>query len=149
MKKKYLFKGIIPIGFLGIFTSSGIFAAPLHLSAATNLRIIIQNEISGKVVDAQGNPIPSVTISSSDGKSTSTSVSGEFKILAKVGDVLTLKSVGFQTQQYTIRNASANIIQLVEDVGNLEEVVIVGYGRQRKGNLTGAISSVNADQLKN
>jgi len=149
MKKKYLFKGIIPIGFLGIFTSSGIFAAPLHLSAATNLRIIIQNEISGKVVDAQGNPIPSVTISSSDGKSTSTSVSGEFKILAKEGDVLTLKSVGFQTQQYTIRNASANIIQLVEDVGNLEEVVIVGYGRQRKGNLTGAISSVNADQLKN
>src|SRR5690606_8838017 len=99
MKKKYLFKGIIPIGFLGIFTSSAIFAAPLHLSAATNLRIIIQNEISGKVVDAQGNPIPSVTISSSDGEPTRTTVRGEVKILARVGDVLTIKSAGSQTQQ--------------------------------------------------
>ncbi|MGN0003241.1 MAG: SusC/RagA family TonB-linked outer membrane protein [Sphingobacterium composti] len=149
MKKKYLFKGMIPIGVLGVFTCSGIVSASLNLSAATNLTIILQSEISGKVVDAQGNPIASVTISTADGKSTSTSVGGEFKIQAKVGDVLTLKSVGFQTQQYTIANASANVIQLVEDVGNLEEVVIVGYGRQRKGNLTGAISSVNADQLKN
>ncbi|MCA5005726.1 SusC/RagA family TonB-linked outer membrane protein [Sphingobacterium bovistauri] len=139
----------IPIGILGICTLSCFISTPIHTYAFPKYNNFQQAFIEGRVVDAQGNAISGVTVTSSLGKSTSTGADGSFKIQANVGEILTFKSVGYTSQGVTIQNEKSNIITLIEDVDSLEEVVVVGYGRQRKGNITGAISSVNADQLKN
>lgn len=140
----------IPISAIGLCIGSCFIAAPFSSHAFPNFVIADQQQqISGRVLDASGQPISGATISISGISSSSTDTNGQFVIQGKLGDKITISSVGYTTQEFTVSNLSTNTITLIDEVGSLEEVVIVGYGRQRKGNLTGAISSVNAEQLKN
>lgn len=107
-------------------------------------------EISGIVTSTQDQlPLPGVNIIIKGTKtSTTTGFDGQYSIKAAPGDVLTFSFIGYQNKEVTVGNDSKINIALGEDTNKLNEVVVVGYGTQKKGDLTGSISVVNVDDAK-
>lgn len=102
--------------------------------------------ISGSVIDENGEPIIGATITSEKTlKGTITDLDGKFSLEIPENTNLAISYVGYRNQ--IVKGYSNMIIRLQEDSRMLDEVVVVGYGTQRKGNLTGAVSSVKADKL--
>lgn len=106
--------------------------------------------VSGKVFDQSGNPLPSVVVSVK-GKQTATQTNdaGEFT-LANVTpvDVLIFSHVGFATAQETVGSNSSFSIRLQSLTSNLEEVVVIGYGSARKKDLTGSVATVTSKDFQ-
>ncbi len=123
------------------------FFFPLLLCGQTG-----QEEIRGNVTDAQGLGLPGVTIVvEGTAVGTTTDIEGDYvlSIPADVEDaVLTFSYIGFVTQKVEIGERSRIDITLKEDVRLLDEFVVVGYGIQRKVDLTGAVSSIDSEQLR-
>ncbi len=106
-------------------------------------------KIEGKVVSAADNlPIPGVSvIISGTVKGTSTDFDGNFSLKVKKGEALVFSNLGYVTKSVTISNGNKLNIVLNEDNNVLDEIVIVGYGTQKKSHLTGAISKVKNEKL--
>ncbi len=105
--------------------------------------------IKGTVLDGDGTPLSgvSVTVQGSQ-KGTSTDSKGLFNIEANAGDVLQLSMIGYKATTVTV-GAENNLIVAMEEEATLgSEIVIVGFGTQKKVNLTGSISTVDAKQLE-
>jgi TonB-linked SusC/RagA family outer membrane protein len=107
-------------------------------------------EIKGTVADASGNPLPGVTVVVKNStKGASTDFDGNFTIPnINNGETLVFSYIGFVTQEIIINDANALTVVLDEDTESLEEVVVIGYGTQKKSVVTGAISSVKASDLQ-
>ena len=107
------------------------------------------NAISGTVTDVNGEVLPGVNVvikGSSTGKITD--VDGKYSIsVPDKNAVLEFSYMGYVTNAVTVGNQTAINVQLKENVQNLKEVVVVGYGTQKKENLTGAVSVVNMDKV--
>jgi len=105
--------------------------------------------ITGTVLSTEDNSsIPGVTVvvkNTSNG--TSTDSDGKFSINAGANATLVFSAVGFATQEIAIGNRSVVDVKLGVDLKTLNEVVVVGYGTQKKSQLTGAISSVGAKEI--
>lgn len=116
---------------LGLFLSVGAFA---------------QIDVKGHVKDAQGEPIIGATVRVVGTQTATVSdFDGNFALKANQGADISISYVGYQTQ--TVK-AAANIeITLQEDAAILENVVVIGYGTVRKSDATGAVQSIEADQL--
>lgn len=114
--------------------------------------VIIAQEnypLEGKVVstvDQMGIPGANVIIKGTS-IGTSTDFDGNFQIEVKSGDILEFSYIGYVTQNITITNQTTLAISLTEDSRALDEVVVVGYGTQKKSHLTGAIAKVGGDDL--
>lgn len=106
-----------------------------------------QTKISGKVTDANGNAVEGVSVSVK-GKSTGavTNTAGEFVIAANTGETLVFSSVGLTNKEVKVSGAS---MQVKLDAANntLSEVVVVGYGQQRKATLTGSVVTLKQEDL--
>jgi TonB-linked SusC/RagA family outer membrane protein len=108
-----------------------------------------EKTISGIVSDATG-PIPGVNvIVKGTKKSTQTDFNGAYSIKANTGDVLDFSFVGMQNTSVTVGASSTANIKLQDKSNTLEEVVVVGYGTQKKKNVTGAISQIKGDAIAN
>ncbi len=110
---------------------------------------IVFTEITGLITDENGQPLPGANIVE---KGTSNGVQSDFdgKFLIDVTDenaVLVISYVGFITQEINIKNQSNIKVVLAEDAAKLDEVVVVGYGSQKKVNLTGSVVSVKGDDI--
>lgn len=106
--------------------------------------------VKGVVTDSSGVGIPSVTVTEAGTKNfTQTANDGTFTLnVAGKQSVLKVSSVGY-TEQQVNAGSQANITVVLRRQNNsLGEVIVVGYGKQRKVDLTGAVSQINADQLK-
>lgn len=106
---------------------------------------------TGKVVSkTDGLPLPGVSVViRNTSKGTSTDVNGNFSItVPSVGTVLVFSQIGMKTQNVVVRNSDPLSIALEEGTAALDEVVVVGYGVQKKSVVTGAISSVKASALE-
>lgn len=149
--KRVLRNGLLfSMGMLSISVSSAsentlwnkIVTRPLHA---------LQTPVKGKIVNqANQEPIIGATISVV-GKSisTQTDAKGNFEIEANPNDVLEITYVGYIPQRYTVAaGAQSIVIPINEDNSSLEEVVVTGYGTQRKKDLTGAVSVVDVAELK-
>lgn len=105
--------------------------------------------INGKVIDEQGMPIPGATIIL---KGTTTSVAtdfdGSFQIKAPKDGILTFSFIGYKTAQESINGRTQLQVKMYPSTQDLNEVVVVGYGTQKKSVVTGAISSVKAKDLE-
>src|SRR6478672_10523742 len=104
-----------------------------------------EKTITGVVTGDDTRPLSGVTVTVKETKKTSvTDVVGKFSIAANVGQVLQISYVGHSTQELVVgANTNVVTVQLVGAVSNtLNDVVVVGYGAQKKGNLTGAVSTV-------
>ena len=108
----------------------------------------VQNKITGTVKDTTGAPLPNVTVFIK-GKSgvTTTNKDGWFSIPANTGDQLVFTMVGFLRKEITVGNKTVIDILLSEVKSSLGEVVVVGYGSQKRTSLTGAVSSVSAELI--
>ena len=105
--------------------------------------------VSGKVVDSKGSPLPGVTVlEKGTANSVATDMNGNFKLsVVNKSSVLVFRFVGYLTKE-VIADTGANFtIVLAEDVRSLNEVVVVGYGTQKKRDLTGSITSVSGKDL--
>ncbi|WP_229599699.1 SusC/RagA family TonB-linked outer membrane protein [Runella slithyformis] len=106
--------------------------------------------VSGKVLSSEDNaPLPGVSIVVK-GTTTGTNTDGDgnFKVnVAGDNAVLVFSAVGFEKQEVTVGNRSTINITLATDQKSLNEVVVVGYGTQKKSQMTGAISQVTAKQI--
>lgn len=100
---------------------------------------------SGKVIGTDGEPIIGAIVSGKDAK-TITDVNGMFSLKAPVGSSLEVSYVGYTTQKVIAHTAPMEI-RLEEDAENLDEVVVVGFGTQKKVNLTGAVDVISNKQL--
>jgi len=107
--------------------------------------------VNGAVVAEDNTPLEGVSVSVKNGsKGTVTSKEGKFTIVAGTGDVLVFSSVNYGTQEITVANEEMiGIIKLIPKNVVLSDIVVVGYGTQKKVNLTGAVATVNSKVLEN
>lgn len=106
--------------------------------------------LNGSVKDESGNPLPGVSIQvKGTSVGTATNGKGEFSIKADAGKTLIVSFIGYVNQEIAIKSAKSLNIVMKEDSKKLDEVVVVGYGTQKKANLTGAVATVNKDVFEN
>jgi len=111
---------------------------------------ILAVEIKGKVLDNTGQPIPGATvIIEGTNTGTVTDIDGNFSIDASEESTIRISFIGYQSQSVAVGNQTFLEITLIEDQSSLEEVLVVGYGTQKKEDVTGAVSSVNQKAIKN
>lgn len=106
--------------------------------------------ISGVVQDNTGFPIPGVNvIVKNTTKGTVTDFDGNFTITdVETGAVISFSYIGYVTTEITIKDNSKLTVQLEEDLAQLDEVVVIGYGTQTKKEITGAVSVVGSETIE-
>ncbi|GAB3334701.1 TonB-dependent receptor [Larkinella ripae] len=105
--------------------------------------------VAGRVTDDKGDGLPGVNVViKNTTRGVTTNAQGEFQIsVPDPSAVLVFSFVGFQTQEVTVGTAAKLTIKLLADTQALGEVVVIGYGTQSRGNISGAISSIGAQDL--
>lgn len=107
-----------------------------------------QATVKGKIVNDKGEPVKeaSVTIKGTT-KGTSTDDAGNFSIEAKGNDILVISYIGFDTKEIRASTANGSIV-LTANNKELDQVIVVGYGTQRKEAITGSVVSINGDKMR-
>lgn len=115
----------------------------------TSLVLAQSLRVNGKVIDAVDNsPMIGVTVMIQGAhKGTTTDLDGNYSIEARKNDVLVFSYIGKSSKAVTIKSQSRVDVKLTDDVNQLNDVVVVGYGTMKKRDLTGAISQVKGDDL--
>nr|WP_294932540.1 SusC/RagA family TonB-linked outer membrane protein [uncultured Flavobacterium sp.] len=109
-----------------------------------------QNSITGEVKDQNGLPLPGASVSIKGTKiGAITDFDGKFSLAGDENSVLVVSFVGYVTQEIPVKNKSNILVQLKENAASLEEVVVVGYGKMKKKDLTGSIVQVKPEALAN
>ena len=105
-------------------------------------------KIVGTITDEQGEPLIGATIMV-EGTTTgaTTDIDGKYSVNAKKGQTLTFTYVGMDTQKVKIGNSKVVDVVMKQNAANLDEVIVVGYGKQKKSSLTGAVSAIKGEDL--
>ncbi len=122
----------------------------LVLCLLTSVSLMAQQQIqvTGRVTNNEAVAIPDITVRNLQSNAVaSTNANGEFTIEAKINDKLQFTGVGFETQTSTVSSSGIVNIQLASKDEEIDEVVVVGFGQQKKVNLTGAVATVGGDEL--
>lgn len=138
-KMSVAMKSIILLLFVSLFS-----AVPTNLEAQTK-----SSQIKGKVIDNQGQSLIGVVVTIKETKvGTVSDVDGYYVVEGEAGQTLVFTYMGFTTIEKKVP-ATLNVdVVLEEDVKNLDEVVVVGMGTQRKASVIGSISTVKINDLK-
>ena len=131
---------------LPVFSS---FAMPV--SGYNNRSAVWADSIRGKVLDEKGAPLPGVVVQvKGTKKGTQTDEQGRFTITvdSRNGQILVFTFLGYQRREIPAGMQPEQTIHMSPLAGNLDEVVVIGYGAVRRKDLTGAVSSVSAEDLK-
>ncbi|MFT2009301.1 TonB-dependent receptor [Pontibacter sp. 13R65] len=118
-----------------------------HLSDVTLLNInAVEVSVTGRVVDDTGEGLPGVSVVvKGTTTGTATDIDGRFSLTVPDGNAtLVFSYIGFRTQEIALNNRAVVNVTMASDAKALQEVVVVGYGTQKKSDLTGAITSVSA-----
>jgi len=104
--------------------------------------------VKGTITDEDGFGLVGTTVLV-QGSSTGTvsDLDGSYSVAAKAGDVLIYSFTGYTTQTITVGNQTTIDVQMSPDVNILDEIVVTGYNQQRKGDITGAVAVIDAEQL--
>lgn len=139
--------------FSAVLASAIMVAAPDTLHAETAGMPVVQQQagiVKGKVVDAKGEPLIGVgvvVVGQGQKVGTVTDIDGNFSIKAPQGASLRISYVGYNTQTVVVNGSTVNVT-MTESDKQLQELVVVGYGTQKKETLTGAVTVVGAQQLE-
>lgn len=128
---------------LSLYDGQTAFAKTPHLTK----KVQEASTIKGKVTDNQNTPLSNVTIQDIKTQSaTNSDANGEFTLrVDQLPTSIEVRIVGYQTQIIEIKDTQPLQITLEEDISDLEEVVVVGYGKQKKVNLTGSVTQVGEE----
>jgi TonB-linked SusC/RagA family outer membrane protein len=137
MKMKKIYRGILRI--------ASVFLLLLWVSTVYSQ----SRAVTGTVTDESNSPMPGVNvIIKGTTVGTTTDVNGNFTLQANSGDVIVVSFIGYTPQEVVVGNQTRIDFRLQEDVATLQEVVVVGYGVQKRSDLTGAISSVSGEDVR-
>lgn len=141
-------KTLIPVAF-AFLISNQMYAE----GQKVEIHIGVQSDetITGKVTDENGLPVKNAKITVSEsGKSVITDDTGAFVIEAAVGQTLIVEAEGFGKRKIMVDSSNVSVVLQSENIkdGVIEEVALVGYGSQKKTDLTGAISQLSSAQFK-
>ncbi|HET8858983.1 SusC/RagA family TonB-linked outer membrane protein [Marivirga sp.] len=132
----------------GVVSFKWIFSICLMILAAFQLQAQ-DATVSGKVTDSKtGEPLPGSSImikGTSNG--TTTNLDGEFKLQADVNDILIFSFIGYENQEIEVGNRSVINVEMQEDISQLGEVVVIGYGEQEEKDVTGVVSTVKEESF--
>ena len=142
MRKQVLFSAMLMLGVMG-----GISAYPVPAMASVTQQTI---KVTGQVVDQEGEPLIGATIKLKGAQTgVITDFDGNFSIDAPSNGTLVVSYVGYKDREIAVRGrAVIEKIQMESDALMLDQVVVVGYGTQKKADLTGSVSVVDAEELK-
>lgn len=131
---------------LSAMGSAATYPTPAMASVAQTQTITVK----GQVVDREGQPLVGATVKVKGAQGgTVTDLDGNFKLDVSSNATLVVSYVGFTDREIAVRGrAIIDQIQLTSDDQVLDQVVVVGYGTQKKADLTGSVSIVNADEMK-
>ena len=108
-----------------------------------------QQTVTGLVTDVNGDPLPGVVVMiKGTNTGTTTDDGGLYSISAQPNQTLVFTSLGMETMEYRVGNRTKLDVELREDTTLLDEVVVVGYGTQKKIHVTGSVSAVSGTELK-
>jgi len=142
MRKQTLFSVMLSFGMLG-----GLSVSPSPVMASVTQQTI---KVSGRVVDQDGEALIGATVKVKNAQSGAiTDFDGNFELSVPANSTIVVSYVGFKDLEVAV-NGRADLGQIIleSDAQMLEQVVVVGYGVQKKADLTGSVSIVNADELK-
>jgi TonB-linked SusC/RagA family outer membrane protein len=136
---------------MNAFAHLGKITINPHESLSLNSPPLSRIDVSGRVTDSNGGPIPGVGVTIKGTKTAvSTNENGVFVFRnVPANSTLVFTSIGFKAQEVVVGNQVKIDVVLLDDNQGLNEVVVVGYGTQRKVNLTGAVSSISGAELMN
>ncbi len=142
MRKTYLFSVMLSLGMLG-----GLTVCPVPAMASVTQQTI---KVQGQVVDQNGEPLIGATVRVKGAQTgVVTDFDGNFSIDAASNATLLVSYVGYKDREIAVRGrAVIEKIELESDSQMLDQVVVIGYGTQKKADLTGSVAVVNADELK-
>lgn len=137
---------------------SSLVLAPTFSEGKTKLivsrpvfnRLTPQQLIKGQVTDSKGEALPGVSITiKGTNRGTVTDGTGSFQLSIDTDNTLVFSFIGYKTLEVKPGNKQTISIQLDTDERQLGEVIVVGYGTQERKNLVGAVTQINADEIKN
>ena len=133
---------MLSLGIMG-----GLTLSPAPMMASVTQQTI---KVSGQVVDQDGEALIGATVKVKGAQSGAiTDYDGNFELSVPADATLVISYVGYKDREIAVRGrAILNQIQLESDSQMLDQVVVVGYGTQKKADLTGSVAVVNADELK-
>lgn len=138
----------IPLLALGTAAILPLTPASANSDISTFRRVEVT--IQGAVTDDKGSPLPGTTVvvKGSAGLGTSTDAEGKFSLTVPTGnETLVISAIGYVAQEIPIGGRTTLTVKLVTDAKALDEVVVVGYGTQRRSDLTGAVGSVKSSEI--
>lgn len=126
---------------IGFLQTSVVASAP---------KALLQQQVSGRVTDSLSQPLEGVSVNLKGGQASAvTDGDGRFVINVPSGDAtLVFTFIGYANQEIAVQGRSAINVTMVEESSELGEVVVVGYGTQRRGDVTGSIVSVSAEEIE-
>lgn len=136
---------------LSVFLSPGYVISNVYADTTYSIGGIEQatGKLTGRVVNMKGAPISGANISVKGTTiGTITDMDGNFSIDVNPNQILTISFIGYETKTIPISNQKTLNIVLKENVNELDELVVVSYGTQKKRDLTGSVSKIDADVLE-
>lgn len=108
------------------------------------------HEVKITITDRMGAPIPgaTITVKGKGGKGAATNLNGQTQLNLKSDDVIVCSFIGMLTQEVVVGEATSLKIELFESSQKIDEVVVVGFGSQKKAHLTAAVSTVGSEKLE-
>src|SRR5690606_12632761 len=109
----------------------------------------IQQQVSGRVTDSLGNPLQGVSVLvQGTTRGTATNLTGHYVIDAELGNVLVFRTVGYVVREITVARQTVLDVVLQEEKSDLDEVVVVAFGTQKKESVIASITTVNPSELR-
>lgn len=130
---------------------NSIYVARGNQTPKAPIEILIEERpISGRILDPNGEGIPGATVLV-EGTTigTATDIDGNFTLDVPDDAILVISYIGYESQRIELGNQNEITVTMEEDLSSLDEIVVVGYGTQKKVNLTGAVSTVTSEDIVN
>ncbi len=143
LKKTIFLMGVCSL--FGVLSAPQAIAAPAGVSSTDEVQQ--SKRVTGKVSDADGALIGATVMEKGTSNGAITDVDGNFTINVNPGATLVVSYVGYTTQEIKVGNQSNLNIVLDAEGGSLNEVVVIGYGTQRREAVTGSVANVNGEKL--
>jgi len=121
-----------------------------HIDQKVSFGSIQQLDVSGLVTDSTGSPLPGVSVSVKDKplSSTTTDLNGRYSLQVSRGSVLVFSMVGYETHEEVIEDETIVNVILQASTSNIDEVVVVAFGKQKRTDMVGSVTSINPSELK-
>lgn len=149
MKQTFTFQRIRRYSCSALLLLSVVNCTTSVLAHESPAKILADRPVTGRVVDAKNQTLPGVSVLvKGTNKGTTTDANGRFQLsVPDQGAILQFSYIGYVTQEITVGNQTDINVTMLDDAKSLNEVVVLGYGTQKKADVTGAVSTVTSKDI--